>query len=86
VLLPTHLAGVALVVVAAQKPGKRTCHMHDNLAWRRRVHEDATTCTVRWDARFALVLTPGKVQLMLVIRSSARQAARIPPYPSRLPG
>jgi Protein of unknown function (DUF2637) len=24
-----------------------TCHMHDNLAWRRRVDDDATTCTIR---------------------------------------
>jgi len=25
----------------------RTCHMHDNLAQRRRVDDDATTCTIR---------------------------------------
>jgi hypothetical protein len=24
-----------------------TCHMHDNLAWRRRVDYDSTTCTIR---------------------------------------
>jgi hypothetical protein len=25
----------------------RTCHMYDNLAWRRRVDDDASTCTIR---------------------------------------
>jgi hypothetical protein len=43
-----------------RSPTIGTCHMHDNLAWRRRVDYDATTCAIRQDARFIPVFTPGE--------------------------
>jgi glucose/arabinose dehydrogenase len=44
----THLQGCgARCCRCSEARPPWTCHMHDNLAWRRRVVDDATTCTIR---------------------------------------
>jgi hypothetical protein len=43
----THLQGCgARCCRCSEARPSWTCHMHDNLAWRRRVVDDATTCTI----------------------------------------